>query len=401
MFVGKAPASFGEIKNTELKLNVCLKKSRQTSAVILYLLLLFTLFGCSALESGLVRIATATPLPIVTQPPELEPGSFLITASPPLPSPLPATVLPDPPPTVATPTLTSTPSPTPAKPAKVSNCTCDEAACPCKINHVVIISIDGLRPDALEEADTPILNGLQTQGAYSSVAQAVLPSVTLVNHASMLGGMSPAKHGIFWNSNDPDLGKINGPTLFSLVHEAGLSTAMVVGKPKLQHLVLPNSVDNYIYAGFTDRQVVNKAVAVIETGMPHLLFIHLPDVDSAGHALGWMSLGQRLALSLTDSLIGEIVATLERQGYLNQTLLIITADHGGSGFKHGSDSAEDMTIPWLAIGPGVPAGVILQDEIITYDTAATTLHAFGLPIPEKWDGRPVLEIFPQPSLGKN
>jgi predicted AlkP superfamily pyrophosphatase or phosphodiesterase len=258
---------------------------------------------------------------------------------------------------------------------------------------VVIISIDGLRPDAIEEADTPTLDALRAQGAYSPAAQAVLPSVTLVNHASMLGGMSPAKHGIYWNTNDPDLGQVKGPTLFSVAHGAGLSTAMVVGKPKLKHLVLPNSVDNYIYAGFTDLQVVSEAIPVIEDNMPNLLFIHLPDVDSAGHALGWMSLAQLLALNLTDGLVGEIVAALEREGYVDQTLLIITADHGGTGVKHGSDSPEDATIPWLAVGPGVPAGITLQSEIVTYDTAATALHAFGLPIPETWDGQPVLEIF--------
>jgi predicted AlkP superfamily pyrophosphatase or phosphodiesterase len=213
----------------------------------------------------------------------------------------------------------------------------------------------------------------------------------------MLGGMSPVKHGIYWNSNDPDLGKIKGPTLFSAAHEAGLSTAMVVGKPKLEHLVLPGSVDNYIYAGFTDRQIANEALTLIQTDMPALLFIHLPDVDSAGHALGWMSLAQLLALNMTDGLIGEIVAALQEQGYLSQSLLIITSDHGGSGRRHGSNSPEDMTIPWLVVGPGVPAGVILQSEIVTYDTAATALYALGVPIPPKWDGQPVLEIFEQAS----
>ncbi|NJN95378.1 MAG: hypothetical protein HC875_15350 [Anaerolineales bacterium] len=87
------------------------------------------------------------------------------------------------------------------------------------------------------------------------------------------------------------------------------------------------------------------------------------------------------------------MSALEGEDYLDQTLLIITADHGGSGVKHGSNSPEDMTIPWLAVGPGVPAGKVLQSKIITYDTAATALYAFGLPIPENWDGRPVLEIF--------
>jgi predicted AlkP superfamily pyrophosphatase or phosphodiesterase len=260
---------------------------------------------------------------------------------------------------------------------------------------VIIISIDGLRPDAIDQADTPTLDALIAAGAYQPVAQAVLPSVTLVNHASMLGGMTPEKHGIFWNSNEPDLGKIKGPTVFSLAHEAGLSTAMVVGKPKLEHLVLPNSVDNFVYAGFTDRQVVNEALNIIQTQLPNLLFIHLPDVDSAGHALGWMSLGQLLALEFTDSLLGEVVAALEEQDYLSQTLFIVTADHGGIGFKHGSDAPEDMTIPWLAVGPAVPAGVTLQQPVTTYDTAATALFVLGVALPEEWDGQAVMEIFEQ------
>ncbi len=277
---------------------------------------------------------------------------------------------------------------------KSTECLCD-AACPCNIEYVVIISIDGLRPDALAQADTPILDALQTAGAYSPSAQAVVPSVTLINHASMLSGMIPEKHGVHWNVYNPDLGVINGPTLFSLLHEAGQSTAMLVGKPRLEHLVLPGSVDIYDYAGSTDSQVVDHALEVIKTGLPDLLFIHLPDVDSAGHAGGWMSQIQFIALSQTDHLIGQLVAALEAGNYLNQTLLIVTTDHGGSGIDHGSDSPEDVTIPWLAVGPGVPAGLSLKNDIMIYDTAATALYAFHLPVPEVWDGQPVLEIFGQ------
>jgi predicted AlkP superfamily pyrophosphatase or phosphodiesterase len=261
------------------------------------------------------------------------------------------------------------------------------------IKHVVLISVDGLRPDALEQANTPALDALCRQGAYSPSAQAVLPSVTLINHASMLSGMSPEKHGISWNDKDLDLGLINGPTLFSVAHEAGLSTAMVVGKPKLEHLVLPGSVDTYVYAGFLDRQVISQTLPVIQAGLPNILFIHLPDVDSAGHATGWMSAGQLLAISHTDRLIGEIVAALEASSYLDSTLLIITSDHGGIGQRHGSAAPEDTTVPWLAVGPGVPAGLTITQEIVTYDTAATILYAFHLPLPPEWDGRPVLEIF--------
>ncbi len=261
------------------------------------------------------------------------------------------------------------------------------------IVHVVLISIDGLRPDALDLADTPTLDGLRARGAYHPAAQAVLPSVTLVNHASMLGGMTPEKHGIDWNEYVLEAGKINGPTLFTVARDYGRTTAMVVGKPKLDHLVLPGSVDNYIYAGFLDTQVLNKTLGVIEAGLPDILFVHLPDVDSAGHASGWMSPNQLLTISQTDAIVGQVVAALAAGHYLDTTLLIITSDHGGVGTAHGGASPEEVRVPWLAVGPGAPAGITLTDPIMIYDTAATILQALNMPVPSQWDGRPVQAIF--------
>ncbi|HXV43238.1 MAG TPA: alkaline phosphatase family protein, partial [Anaerolineae bacterium] len=226
------------------------RKTRLITTILLNLLLLLAVGGCAAAPPVVSLLPTATPLSAFT-PPAASQTPPPTATSPPSPTPVPTKTSPAPSPT---PTSVPTPKPAPVEATEVAGCVCGEATCPCQINHVVIISIDGLRPDAIEEADTPTLDALRAQGAYSPAAQAVLPSVTLVNHASMLGGMSPAKHGIYWNTNDPDLGKVKGPTLFSLAHEAGLSTAMVVGKPKLKHLVLPDSVDNYIYAGFTDLQ---------------------------------------------------------------------------------------------------------------------------------------------------
>jgi hypothetical protein len=307
------------------------------------------------------------------------------TAEPtPLPTRIPTATPTQTPAPAPTSTVTATPSPT-AEPLPA-------------IEHVVIISIDGLRPDAWEQADTPTLDALRLAGSFSPTATAVLPSVTLINHASMLGGMSPQKHGIDFNTADDTRGKINGPTLFSVAREAGFSTAMVVGKPKLDHLNIPGSVDTYIYAGYTDLQVAAEAVSLIEAGLPDVLFIHLPDVDSAGHLAGWMSAGQLLAVNNTDSQISKVIAALEAGDYLPRTLLLITADHGGSDTSHGSDSPEDRLVPWLAVGPGVPAGVTLSSQITTYDTAATALYALNLPIPPTWDGRPVLEIFNQPAV---
>jgi hypothetical protein len=293
-----------------------------------------------------------------------------------------------------TPTPLPTPSPTATglpTPAPVAIPT--QAPVRPPFEHVVIISIDGLRPDALALADTPALDNLKANGAYSPNAQAVLPSNTMPNHASMLSGMIPGKHGILWNLPTSESPHVNGPTLFSAAHAAGFSTAMVVGKAKLEYLVLPDSVDQFIGSDTSDIAVKNQALQVIRAGLPNILFIHFPDVDNVGHAAGWMSPGQLQTVTIVDGLISEIVTTLREADYLDRTLLIITSDHGGNGMGHGEGLPVDTTVPWLAVGPGVPAGHTLTGAIMTYDTAATALTALGVPIPGVWDGRPIQEIF--------
>lgn len=262
-----------------------------------------------------------------------------------------------------------------------------------EIEHVVLISIDGLRPDALFLAYTPHLDKLIERGAYCPHSQTVSLSLTLPGHASMLTGTIPDKHGILWGIPYIGWPGMNGPTLFSIAHEAGLSSAVVLGKEKLNYLVLPNSVDQVFSGDTHDPQIRDWALEIIRAGLPHVLFIHFPDTDRVGHDYGWMSENQLFAITYVDGLVGEIVAELEHTGYINRTLLIVTADHGGNGFGHGDDSPLDRTIPWLAVGPRIKSGIILTSTVYTYDTAATVLYALDLPIPEHWEGKPVLEIF--------
>jgi predicted AlkP superfamily pyrophosphatase or phosphodiesterase len=65
--------------------------------------------------------------------------------------------------------------------------------------RVVIVSIDGLRPDAIALAHMPNLSTLMQSSAFSLGAHTVFPGVTLVAHTSMLSGLCPSKHGVDWN----------------------------------------------------------------------------------------------------------------------------------------------------------------------------------------------------------
>jgi predicted AlkP superfamily pyrophosphatase or phosphodiesterase len=260
---------------------------------------------------------------------------------------------------------------------------------------VLVISVDGLRPDALQQAETPNIDALIARGAVAWQAKTTLPSATLPGHASMLSGSSPAVHGVTWNSHEPQRGHVPVATLFSVAHAAGLTTAMFVGKPKLEHIAIPGTVDTYGYIAGGDAALALAVAQSLPSAVPDVLFVHLPGVDGAGHSYGWMSPGQLEAVSRADAAIAVILKALETLDRLGQTLVILTADHGGLGTLHGGSQPESMNIPWIIAGPGVQSGFEIQTDVRVYDTAATAVWALGLALPDSWEGRPIEEAFIQ------
>jgi len=127
-----------------------------------------------------------------------------------------------------------------------------------------------MRPDGLDLADTPALDSLIANGVYSPNAQTVNPSFTLPAHVSMLSGVVPKKHGIVEALPCIGCRLTIGPTLFNVAHEAGLSTAMVFGKEKLNYLVLPNSVDRLFGSDVHDLEIKNQAIEFIQEEMPNV-----------------------------------------------------------------------------------------------------------------------------------
>jgi predicted AlkP superfamily pyrophosphatase or phosphodiesterase len=255
----------------------------------------------------------------------------------------------------------------------------------------LILSIDGLRPDAIVLA--PMLNLLEliSTGAYSMTAQTTFPSATLPAHASMLTGQCPEKHGVNWNDYIPFFGYAEGHSLFALAKDAQMRTIMFVGKEKLRQVTPPETTDVYRYINDRDLVIAAEIVPELQNGFD-LTFLHFPTADWMGHEYGWLSPEQFSVLRRADEALGNILAALEESGLREDTLFIITSDHGGHEKIHGSRLPEDMTIPWIINGPGVVPGEIKAPVNIT-DTAATAAWALDLPIPAEWDGIPVQEAF--------
>jgi predicted AlkP superfamily pyrophosphatase or phosphodiesterase len=262
--------------------------------------------------------------------------------------------------------------------------------------RVLILSIDGLRPDAIALAYMNNLLALMESSAYSLTAQTIRPSATLPAHVSMLSGQCPRKHGVNWNDYMPEFGYAQVTDLFDIAHAAGLKTVMYVGKEKLRQITEPESTDVYEFIPDRDLVIVERLLENFPADFD-LMFVHFPTADWMGHLYGWLSPEQFSVLFRADQALGNLLAELDARGIREETLIIVTADHGGHDFIHGSSLPEDMTIPWIAFGAGIqPAS--LTGKITTTDTAATAAFALNLPIPEEWDGVPVYEAFGLPVI---
>jgi predicted AlkP superfamily pyrophosphatase or phosphodiesterase len=293
------------------------------------------------------------------------------------------------------PTATLTPEPPPAPSTEAPLPTLTPAPLPL-IERVLIVSFDGLRPDAIEAANMETVLSLMENGAYTLTAQTIYPSTTLPAHASMLVGTCPAKHIVRWNLYVPQNGYALGTDIFDIAKAANLRTVMIVAKQKLRQVTEPSSTDFFAYHDTTDKNsaplsVLRLALQQINEGFG-LMFVHFGEGDLAGHDSGWMSRTQLSVYYREDRGLGSMIQTLKDKGMYDSTLIIVTSDHGGHESTHGTELPEDMTIPWVVSGPGVVPGE-LQSPISIMDTAATAAFALGLTPPPTWDGVPAYEAF--------
>ena len=91
--------------------------------------------------------------------------------------------------------------------------------------HVLVVSIDGLRPDAIGRFGATTLQRLAREGAATLEARTIVPAKTLPSHTSMLTGVPPAVHGVTWNADrtgeDDAPDSLPVPTVFKVAHDAG------------------------------------------------------------------------------------------------------------------------------------------------------------------------------------
>ena len=300
-----------------------------------------------------------------------------------------------------------------------------ERAAPHERPHVLLVTIDTLRADAVSAygnpaASTPVLDALAARGARFTTAVANVP-LTGPSHASILTGLIPVRHGVRDNGGFvlPD----EVPVLTERFRDAGYRTAAFVsGYPLVRRFGFGRGFDTYDdslphgndprRAPYVERSADRttdlvlrwlEAPAVGEApaaggGTPWFLWVHYYDPHAPYEPPG--DLATRFAArpyygeaAFVDRQLGRLLRRLDERGWSSRTLVLVTSDHGESLGEHGEDSHgifvydSTLRVPWIMAGPGIPAGGTVDTVARLVDVAPTLLECAGIAGSGDVDGR--------------
>ncbi len=261
------------------------------------------------------------------------------------------------------------------------------------VKKVLVIGVDGCRPDALTKASTPYIDSLIRNGCWA-VGKADPLTLSGPCWSTVLCGVWAPKHGVTDNSfvgaNTKEY-----PDFLTLIERSRPSlrtVAVAEWKPVLDKIVQKADYEGS-RSGEGDEATALEAATQITDFDPDVVFVHFGAVDTAGHAFGFgASVPQYLrAIEETDKNVGLLLAAVQsRKKSLDENwLVILTSDHGGSGTSHGQAIPEHMNVPFIVSGSSSSDGFDVIPTLV--DVAPTVFAHLGLvrAYEVDWDGVPV------------
>jgi predicted AlkP superfamily pyrophosphatase or phosphodiesterase len=274
-----------------------------------------------------------------------------------------------------------------------------------KAKHVIFIGLDGWGSYSFEKADMPNVKKLAADGAWTLKKRSVLPSSSAVNWASMFMGACPELHGYTeWGSKTPELpSRVTGknnifPTVFQLFRDKNpnAETGCIYDWEGIKYLVDTLSLSYYKQS--PDYKVVpeglcDMAVKYITEKKPEFAAIIFDEPDHVGHGEGHDTPGYYATLTRLDGYVGKIIEAVKKAGIFDETIFIVTADHGGTGKGHGGKTMLEMETPFIISGKNVKKDFRFDESMMQFDIASTVAYIFDLKQPQVWIGRPMTQVF--------
>jgi arylsulfatase A-like enzyme len=289
-----------------------------------------------------------------------------------------------------------------------------------RVPKVLIIGLDGVRPDALQVAKKPNIDALIAEGVLLEGTRILgdretkNDTISGPGWASILTGVWADKHGV----QDNNCGTYKSgeySTFFERLKKErpdALTISLVTWKPLHEQLVRgaddsrnlkPIGSNNYAAA---DAKCAKTAAETLATRDPTAMLVYLGNIDNTGHAKGFhpASPPYLKAIEQADAHVGQIMAALKaRKTYSQENwLILVTTDHGGQGKDHqrGRKVPEINTVFTILSGPAVDKQ-LAPDASFIVDVPVTALAHLGIAVPKEWnlDGQSLLPRRDQPTTG--
>ena len=254
-------------------------------------------------------------------------------------------------------------------------------------SKVLLISIDGMRPDGLKACGNPYLAELEKRCAYTYNGRSMFPPVTFPCHFSMTHSVPPQRHGILTNTYVPQVRPVKG--IFELIKAAKGVSAFFYGWEPLRDIASPATLKfaTYVNAYMQesgDTVLIDECEKILTAHKPDFAFLYMVETDEkGGHDNGWMSEEYKRRISIA---LDNVKRMIEKFG--DEYRVIIMADHGGHDRMHGFDIPEDMTVPFFFLGPEFTPGEI-DEPVSLLEIAPTIAKLLGIEPDEEWEGHPV------------
>ncbi len=246
-------------------------------------------------------------------------------------------------------------------------------------DYVVIILVDGARPDIVNEVSDGGFVFVKNNGVLFSNAYALPPTYSVPARAAISTGLPHEISGVSSNWYE---GVLNVPSMFSLAKNFGLKTA-AVGDNSIKTL-FGNYLDIFVQIPEAYGQMYNatyESIKIINSAQPpNLLWVGFFDADEAGHEYGASSNQYKEVIKGSSDAVMSIINALRERGILEKTLLIILSDHGHLNTGgHGGNEIEVRKIYLSMMGPGVKRSAIINRNVYYMSVASTVAFVLGLP----------------------
>lgn len=274
-----------------------------------------------------------------------------------------------------------------------------------KAKHVVMIAFDGWGGYSMQKAQVPNIRALMAQGCYTMKKRAVLPSASAINWASMFNGAATEIHGYTtWGSRTPEIPSAvtneHGifPTIYSILQEQRpeTETGCMFEWDGIKYLVDTLAIDHVAQAYHYQEQpdeLCTMAEKYIQEKKPSFLAVCFDQLDHVGHSAGHDTPGYYKQLETLDGYVERIVNAIKAAGIYDDTIIILSADHGGIEKGHGGITLEEMETPFIIAGRNIRQGGEFSELMMQYDVASTIAYIFNLEQPQAWVGRPMKQVF--------